>query len=121
MTVSYDKTGAGANKLKDGLGLEIASFTDYGVVNKTMRLFDPVSAVANGGVVVAEDVVNNNGSYGLDVYRDVDGDGVVDVIYGDRYDDTDGTDAGAWYLAYMNVDGAVKSTVKYTKANVPGL
>ncbi|MBT6234934.1 MAG: hypothetical protein HOI49_02430 [Bacteroidetes bacterium] len=47
-----------------------------------------------------------------DVAGDVDGDGVLDIIVGARSDDDGATDAGAFYILFMNADGTVKGNQK---------
>lgn len=47
-----------------------------------------------------------------DVAGDVDGDGTLDLIIGARSDDDGQTDAGAFYIVFLNKDGSVKGNQK---------
>jgi len=47
-----------------------------------------------------------------DVAGDVDGDGTLDLIVGARSDDDGQTDAGAFYIVFLNSDGTVKGNQK---------
>jgi hypothetical protein len=43
---------------------------------------------------------------------DLDGDGIIDLAVGARFDDTGGTNRGAVHVMLLNADGSVKSTTK---------
>jgi hypothetical protein len=47
-----------------------------------------------------------------DVAGDIDGDGTLDLIIGARSDDDGETDAGAFYIVFLNKDGSVKGNQK---------
>lgn len=54
---------------------------------------------------------------------DLDGDGIVDLAVGARYDDAGGTNRGAVHILFLNADGSVKQTaeVNSNTANGPTL
>jgi hypothetical protein len=73
--------------------------------SKTKKIASEIS----GGPTLA------NGDYfgsGLVSLGDLDGDGVLDLAVGARYDDTGGNSRGAVYVQFMLADGTVKSSVK---------
>jgi hypothetical protein len=62
-------------------------------------------------------VLNSGDKFGISIAKigDLDNDGVIDIAVGAYRDNTAGTDAGAFYILYMNVNGTVKSHLKITE------
>ncbi len=58
-----------------------------------------------------------------DSIGDLDGDGVVDIAIGANFDDDGGTDRGAVYILFLNLDGTVKAEQKIssTQGNFTGI
>ena len=56
-------------------------------------------------------VLDNDDLFGVSAESlgDLDGDGVSDLAVGARFDDDGGSDKGAVWILYMNIDGAVKA------------
>ena len=77
--------------------------------------FGPVdyTRISNGEGGMDADIENGD-RFGRDhdSIGDVDGDGVVDLIFGARSDDDGAEDAGAVYILFMNADGTVESNQK---------
>ena len=57
---------------------------------------------------------------GVNSLGDLDGDGVVDIAVGARFDDDGGTNTGAVWILFLNTDGTVKSHQKIS-ANAGGM
>ncbi|MCP3939186.1 MAG: hypothetical protein GY708_27875, partial [Actinomycetia bacterium] len=81
--------------------------------------------VASGGTVGAEQkisdtagglaaVLDDSDDFGASTASigDLDGDGIVDIAVGARFDDDGGTDRGAVYVLFLNADGTVKAEQK---------
>jgi len=81
----------------------------------TVELFGPDSfirlASGEGGF---DAIIDSGDRFGRDHDRagDINGDGVVDLVFGARSDDDGATDAGAVYILFMNADGTVASHQK---------
>jgi hypothetical protein len=60
--------------------------------------------------------------YGFSIANigDLDGDNVDDILVGAPVDDTGGTNYGAAYIHFMNIDGSVDSTIKIDSNTVNG-
>ncbi|MFC1745356.1 integrin alpha [Candidatus Riflebacteria bacterium] len=79
---------------------------------------------ANGTVKSSQKIAHNTGGLGAVLTNgdrfgaavtslgDLNGDGVVDIAVGAKYDDTGGTDRGAVYILFLQTDGQVKSYQK---------
>ncbi len=73
-----------------------------GTVASQVKLGDGVGGIP-AGVITAGDLFGS----AADPVGDLDGDGIGDVLFGERYDDTGGTNRGAIHIAYMAADGTV--------------
>ncbi len=51
---------------------------------------------------------NDNFGFGVSVPGDIDGDGITEIMVGARLDDDGGTDRGAIWVLFMNMNGTVK-------------
>lgn len=141
--------GAANLELSDNYGTAIASLGDLdgdGVIDLAVGAQDDEVTDADEGVIyihfmnadasikstvrITENTTNGPGAldggdnYGSAIANigDLDGDGVIDIAVGARYDEGTETDTGAVYIHFMNTDGSIDSTVKIDEdtANGPG-
>ena len=77
-----------------------------GTVNSKQKISDTA-----GGFT---DVLDDNDQFGsaLAGIGDINNDGINDIAVGAPFDDTGGTDRGAVYILFMNINGTVRSTHK---------
>ena len=91
-----------------------------------IHFMDRDGTVKENGIHKIASGTNDNDWYGYSIANigDLDGDGIVDIAVGARYDDTGGVNRGAIYIHFMNDGGNVKQTRKIangTDVNGPTL
>lgn len=76
--------------------------------------FDSFIKICHGTSGFPTGVLDNSDLFGASVagIGDLDGDGIEDVAVGAQWDDDGGTDRGAVYILFLNIDGSVKDTTK---------
>ena len=94
--------------------------TDKGAVyilfldtNKTVKSYQKISALA--GNLSSFVSLNNSDLFGSGLSSakgDFNGDSIPDIVVGTQYDDNGGTNTGAIYLIYLNINGTVKGATK---------
>ncbi|MBI5758892.1 MAG: FG-GAP repeat protein [Planctomycetales bacterium] len=106
------------------VGAPGAGINDLGAVyvlfmnaNGTVKTTTLIGADIGGGPTIAS---FDNFGISLASLGDLDGDGVVDLAVGALLDDTGGTDRGAVYILFMNVNGTVRNSTKIASATVGG-
>ena len=116
-----DLDGDGVNDLAVGANRDSDAGSVRGAVN---ILFMNADGSVKSLVEIDDDTANgpvlsNSDRFGVSVENigDLDGDGVNDLAVGAKNDDDAGTDRGAVYILFMNVDGSV--TVSYTHLTLP--
>ncbi|MCK5846147.1 MAG: FG-GAP repeat protein, partial [Bacteroidales bacterium] len=64
-------------------------------------------------------VLSNEDKFGVSIAKigDLDNDSIIDIAVGAYGDNTNGTDAGAFYILYLNSNGSVKSHLKVTQGS----
>ncbi|MBL4667954.1 MAG: FG-GAP repeat protein, partial [Flavobacteriales bacterium] len=87
-------------------GATYIAFLDY---NGSARNVQKISALSGsfGGTLSATSYFGDAVSVG-----DINGDGIIDLAIGSKYDDDGGTDRGAVWICFMNEDGTVDSEQK---------
>ena len=101
----------------------LAACMSFFVYFSISTAFSAQTYIGDGSVVSTVEIndLTENGPVLLDMAQygwsianigDLNGDGVTDIAVGVIYDDSGGTDKGAIYLHFMNIDGSVDSTVE---------
>lgn len=124
ITTVGDLNNDGTSDLIVGAPLDDTGGTDRGAVyvlfmraDGTVASYAKIASSVGGGPALT-----NSDIFGLSVASvgDLNNNGVPDVVVGAPLDNTGGTDRGALYVLYMNVNGTVASSVKITSGGNGG-
>jgi len=117
ITSMGDVNGDGVQDIAVGVPLDDDGGTNRGAVyilfmnrDGTVKSFQKISDTEGG----FEGILRDGDEFGheINTLRDIDGNGVNDLLVGSNFDDDGGTNRGAVYILFMNRDGTVKSFQK---------